>query len=61
MKMKRNVLSQIRMKEQRLLRLYSLWHEYHQEGLRRKCLSLLGEIVSVDPAFNLRREFQVAF
>ena len=59
--MRGNVLNRVRMKERRLLRLYSLWHETHSEGIRQKCLALLGEIVSLDPAFSLRVEFQAAF
>ncbi len=59
--MRGNVHSRIRMKARRLLRLYSLWHETHQEGYEKKYLSLLGEILSVDPAFNPRRDFQIAF
>lgn len=60
MTMKRSVRS-LRTKARQLLKLYSLWHETHQEGYERKYLSLLGEILSADPAFNPRREFQIAF
>ena len=60
--MRGNVLNhQMRIKERRLLRLYSLWHETHEEGVQQKCLKLLGEIMSADPAFSLRSEFQMAF
>ena len=59
--MRENVHSLVRAKERRLLRLYSLWHTTYAEGIRQKCLSLLGEIVSMDPAFSLRGEFQAAF
>ncbi len=48
-------------KAERLLQLYSLWHETHREDVRRQCLSLLGELLSHDPNFSLRREFQIAF
>ena len=48
-------------KARRLLRLYSLWHETNREDVKRQCLSLLGEILTVEPRFSLRREFQKAF
>ncbi|MDD5217042.1 MAG: hypothetical protein PHN49_06910 [Candidatus Omnitrophica bacterium] len=51
----------LRVKEQRLLRLYSEWHETHQERVQRQCLVLLGEILAIRPQYNLRREFQGAF
>jgi len=50
-----------RAKANRLLRLYSLWHETNRGEIRRECLHLLSEILSVDPRFNLRQEFQKAF
>ena len=48
-------------KARRLLRLYSLWHETHREEIHRRCVRLLGEILLVEPRFNLRRQFQKAF
>ncbi len=48
-------------KAKRLLRLYSLWHETHREDVQHKCMTLLSEILAVEPRFNLRREFQKAF
>lgn len=50
-----------RAKERKLLRLYSLWHETHRDDLERQCLTLLGEILAVQPQFKLRNEFQSAF
>ena len=47
-------------KERKLLKLYSIWHETHQEEVEKKYLSLLGEILALDPAFNPRRDFQLA-
>lgn len=48
-------------KARRLMRLYSEWHETHRDDLQHKCMSLLSEILTVDPRFCLRREFQRAF
>ena len=48
-------------KAKKLLRLYSLWHETHSDAVQRQCLRLLGEVLSLEPHFNLRREFQKAF
>ncbi|MFA6599877.1 MAG: hypothetical protein WC352_00900 [Candidatus Omnitrophota bacterium] len=50
-----------REKADKLLRLYSLWHETHREEFQRKCLVLLSEILVQDPNFSIRREFQKAF
>ena len=50
-----------RAKESKLLRLYSLWHETHRDDIERQCLTLLGEILAVQPQFKLRNEFQNAF
>lgn len=59
--MKRGNARNLRTKQKKLLQLYSLWQETHREDLQRKWLSLLGEVLSIDPSFNLRREFQMAF
>ena len=48
-------------KARRLLKLYSLWQETRRADLQRKCEGLLGEILDIEPDFNLRREFQTAF
>jgi len=48
-------------KARRLLKLYSLWQETRREDLQIKCMGLLGEILAIEPAFNLRGEFQTAF
>ncbi len=48
-------------KAKRLLRLYSLWHETNSAELEQKCMLLLSEILTVNPRFSLRREFQKAF
>ena len=48
-------------KAKRLLRLYSLWHETHREDVQQQCMTLLSEILAVEPRFSLRREFQKAF
>ena len=50
-----------RAKEKRLLQLYSLWHETRREEIQRRCLGLLGELLSLEPRFSLRHEFQLAF
>jgi hypothetical protein len=43
------------------MKLYSLWQETRNEATQQKFLRLLGEILSREPHFNLRREFQEAF
>lgn len=48
-------------KARRLLRLYSLWQETRREDLQTKCMGLLGEILNIEPGFNLRQEFKTAF
>lgn len=50
-----------RTKEKKLLQLYSLWHETHRDDVQRKCITLLGQIVAVNPSFSLRHGFQKAF
>jgi hypothetical protein len=50
-----------RVKARRLLRLYSQWHETHSDAAQRKCLMLLAEIMTLEPRFSLRQEFQRAF
>lgn len=47
--------------ENKLLRLYSLWHETHRLDVQTQCLDLLGKMQRVHPAFNLRQRFQIAF
>lgn len=59
--MRKSVHNRVRIQERRLMRLYSLWHETHQEDYEKQYLSLLGEILSKDPAFNPRHDFQAAF
>jgi hypothetical protein len=59
--MRENVLSKVRIKERRLLKLYSRWHETHSGQDEKRYQSLLGEILSVDPGFNPRCQFQIAF
>ena len=51
----------LRAKEKKLIQLYSLWHETHQDAVQKKWISLLGEVLTVDPSFNLRQEFRMAF
>jgi len=48
-------------KADRLLRLYSLWHETKRDEIRREFLTLLREVLALNPRFNLRHEFQKAF
>lgn len=50
-----------RMRADRLMRLYSLWHETHREEVQREWMRVLSEILVQDPNFSLRREFQRAF
>ena len=58
--MKGNV-RKYQVKARRLLRLYSLWHETQREDLKKKCLTLLSEVLAIDPRFSLRHEFESAF
>ena len=51
----------LRVKAKRLMKLYSQWHETHQAKIEKRYLSLLGEILAMEPHFSLRREFQRAF
>lgn len=51
----------LRAKAKRLLQLYSLWHETYRGDLQRQCVGLLREILSIEPHFSLRHEFQKAF
>lgn len=57
----RGSVRNLRAKERKLIQLYSLWHETHQEAVQKKWISLLGEVLSNDPAFNLRHKFTKAF
>ncbi len=50
-----------RTKEEKFLRLYSEWQETRRVDLQRQCISLLGELQSMNPRYNIRREFQHAF
>ena len=59
--MKGNARNKLRVKARKLQRLYSLWHETHQPEVQKKYLAVLGEILSIEPNFSLRREFQNAF
>ncbi len=60
-RMSGNVRNRMQAKERRLLQLYSLWQETRSGELQKRCLGLLRELMSIDPAFSLRREFQEAF
>ena len=53
--MKGNAL-RLQSKARKLLRLYSLWHETHKEEFQQKYLSLLGEILILEPRFSMRQE-----
>ena len=57
----RGSVRRFRVKARRLLRLYSQWHLTHQDDLERRYLTLLAEILAVNPRFSLRQEFQKAF
>ena len=58
--MKRNVLK-LRVKARRLLKLYSAWHETRRRDVCQRWLKLAGEILALNPRFNLKREFREAF
>ena len=51
-------LSRVPVLERRFLKLYSRWHETHNDDLQQKCVSLLAEILAVEPRFSLSRELQ---
>lgn len=53
--MKENV-RKLEIKARKLMRAYSLWHETHKEEFQRQYMTLLTEILAVDPRFSLRRE-----
>jgi len=50
-----------KLKAKRLLQLYSLWQETRREDVQEKCMGLLGEVLELEPEYNLRQEFQNAF
>ena len=51
----------IHTKAKRLLQLYSLWHETHNDRVKRQYMVLLGQILRIEPRFNPQSEFQKAF
>ena len=59
--MKRSAHNIIQAKSKKLLRLYSQWQETRQESVQRRCLTLLGEILAVQPQYTLRGAFKQAF
>ncbi|MFZ5801850.1 MAG: hypothetical protein ACOY3K_01890 [Candidatus Omnitrophota bacterium] len=48
-------------KARRLLRLYSRWNTTRDGQMQQECLTLLSEIMTEQPRFNLRRIFSGAF
>ena len=59
--MMRGSARKFRAKERRLLQLYSQWQETRRVDLQKRCLGLLREILSLEPRFSLRGEFDQAF
>lgn len=59
--MKKGVHNHVQEKSRKLLRLYSQWQETRQEAIQRRCLTLLGEILAVEPHFSLQGTFRKAF
>ena len=59
--MKGSAHNSFQAKQKRLLQLYSEWQETRNEDVQKRCLGLLREIMSMDPGFNLRGQFQKAF
>ena len=57
----RDSAHKLRLKAEKLMRLYSLWQETRRRDLKRQCLGLLNEILTVEPNFSLRHEFEMAF
>lgn len=51
----------LKVKAKRLLQVYSLWQETRREELLEKYMGLLGEVLQIEPEFNIRKEFQQAF
>ena len=57
----RGNVRRFRAKARKLLRVYSQWHLTHQEELERRYLTLLAEILAVNPRFNMHQQFRKAF
>lgn len=47
--------------EARFLQFYSAWQENHQMELADRWMTLVGEIIKLNPSYSIRRPFQRAF
>ena len=47
--------------EKRFLQVYSAWQETHRLELASRCMTLLGELLKVNPRYSAREPFQTAF
>jgi len=54
-------LRKLRVLERKFLRTYSAWQETHRLELADAWLSLLGELLRLNPRFSVRHPFQQAF
>ena len=50
-----------RLVERKFLRLYSAWQETHRLELADRWMTLLGELLRLNPSYSVRRPFQNAF
>ena len=54
-------LRKTRTLERKFLRLYSAWQETHRLELVIAWMTLLGELLKLNPGFSIRQPFQQAF
>jgi len=47
--------------EKKFLGLYSAWQETHRSELALGCMTLLAELVKLNPHYSVRRPFEGAF
>ena len=47
--------------EQEFLRLYSKWHETHDQSLRKRMFMSLNRLMNFEPNFDFRKRLWAAF
>ena len=48
-------------KADKLIKLYSLWHETNRADIQKRCFSVLSEILAIKPDFDLLKELNVSY
>lgn len=51
----------LRSLEAKFLRSYSAWQETHRMEFAAACVTLLGELIRLNPSYSVRHPFQQAF